>query len=406
MDVSPLELLAKKYGNKVVYDSAGGVAGVFVRFPKMKSSELDPSLPNHTHPAFIINGVEQDAIWLGKYKAGVVDEAADSPIMSLPGIVPAANLNANSMLSRMRAAGSGITGMTVADYGFLLLLCQKEGWVPKGNSLSGCSNLDGTAWMIDTAYTAGTICMFSGWTYICRDAQTSSAALKPDISPQYWQKAEFIGGVMSGDTLNDTYQCQYHVLAGSGPLSWYLGSDSGSLCQILGNGMDFQYGYVIVNGELRVMANNDAASPTANLSADSNAWRAILPHSGDDGYDLVEPGTTGTLHWNYSGNVVRLDTAEPVFDSKTRRAVFKNLTANSANLPYVPCIVRELGLFPTAGSTTPGNYAVAFTRNERMPLRGASAITGGYSGLGYVYSTNSRASGGVTFCARPRWMQT
>ena len=59
MNNSPLEFLAQKYGNVVKYD-ADGNPSVFVKFPKMKSSELNPALPDHTHPAFIINGVEQD----------------------------------------------------------------------------------------------------------------------------------------------------------------------------------------------------------------------------------------------------------------------------------------------------------------------------------------------------------
>ena len=75
MNNSPLEFLAKKYGNVVKYDSDGNVAGIFVKFPKMKSSDLVAGLPEHTHPAFIINGIEKDYILLGKYKGG----AAASP---------------------------------------------------------------------------------------------------------------------------------------------------------------------------------------------------------------------------------------------------------------------------------------------------------------------------------------
>ena len=65
MNNSPLEFLAKKYGNVVKYDNEGNVAGIFVRFYKRKSSDLVAGLPEHTHPAFVINGVEQDSILLG-----------------------------------------------------------------------------------------------------------------------------------------------------------------------------------------------------------------------------------------------------------------------------------------------------------------------------------------------------
>ena len=68
MTNSPLEFLARMYDNVVKYDAQGNPS-IFVRFPKMKSSDLDASLPDHTHPAFIINGQEQDYILLGKFKA-------------------------------------------------------------------------------------------------------------------------------------------------------------------------------------------------------------------------------------------------------------------------------------------------------------------------------------------------
>lgn len=405
MDVSPLENLALKYGNKVVYDSAGGVAGVFVRFPKMKSSELDPSLPNHTHPAFIVNGVEQDAIWLGKYKASNIDGNGDSPVFSLPGADPAIGA-ANDLLARIRSAGSGISGMTVADAGFLLLLAQKEGWTARGNTATGCCHLDGSVWKAGDAMAVDEVRLFKGWTYTCIQAHTTSAALKPDISPEYWRRDGYIGGVMCGDHFNDIYQCTYHVVGGSGPLSWFLGGDPASLWEPIGSTMDIQYGYVVTNGELRILANNDAASPDADLSATSAAWKAILPHAGDDGYDLVAPGTAGTLHWTWQNSKITLDTVEPTFDSNSRRMNFRQLAVNSANLPYVPCIVRELGLFPTNGSVMPGSYQIAFTQTERMPCRGGGGITGGYSGLGYIVATNTRTTISPSYGSRPRWMQT
>ena len=108
MNNSPLEFLAKKYGNVVKYDNAGNIIGIFVRFYKRKSSDLATGLPEHTHPAFIINGVEQDSILLGKYKAGESGGSGD-PLLSMPNIMPARSMGADQMLSRIRAAGPGIS---------------------------------------------------------------------------------------------------------------------------------------------------------------------------------------------------------------------------------------------------------------------------------------------------------
>ena len=86
MGYDPLEYLAECYGNVVIRDRDGN-PGVFVRFDKCKSSELDPSLPNHVHPAFIINGKEQEYILIGKYKGAEVK--AGGAIYSAPNAMPA-----------------------------------------------------------------------------------------------------------------------------------------------------------------------------------------------------------------------------------------------------------------------------------------------------------------------------
>ena len=293
MNNSPLEFLAKKYGNVVKYDSDGNVAGIFVKFPKMKSSDLVAGLPKHTHPAFIINGVEQDYILLGKYKGGD-NGVANGAILSLPNINPIRSLGADQCLSRMKLAGTGITGMTVADYGFIKLLAQKHGWVPKGNTYRGQSHKDATCWETGQTLTADTIRAYNGWLYKCLTRHTTSAELRPDLAPTYWEKQGLVGGISN----DDTPQTGYHTLSGTGPLDWYLGSDPANICDIIGSSMEQQYGYRLYDCELQILENNNAADPEADLSASSAAWKAILPNRADDGYTLVAPGTTGTLHWN------------------------------------------------------------------------------------------------------------
>jgi hypothetical protein len=51
------------------------------------------------------------------------------------------------------------------------------------------------------------------------------------------------------------------------------------------------------NGEIQVFANNDASLSTADFSASSSQWQAIL----SDG-TLVAPGTANTLKWDYVSN--------------------------------------------------------------------------------------------------------
>lgn len=402
MNNSPLEFLAKKYGNVVKYDNAGNIIGVFVRFYKRNSSDLVEGLPEHVHPAFIINGVVQDSILLGKYKAGDTG-VSKSPLLSMPNIMPARSMGADEFLSRMKAAGPGITGMTCADYGFIKLLAQKEGWVPKGNTYWGQSHKDGTPWKVGDSYQVGTKRAYEGYLYECLIAHTAAAELKPDIAPKYWKKGDFIGGISQDNSKDTNYQTGYRTLNGSGPLDWYLGSDPGNLADIIGSSLEQQYGYRIVDCELQILENNNAADPEADLSASSSAWKAILPNKSDDGYTLVEPGTAGTLHWNWNGSKIQLDTQCDDFDGQYRGISFKDLTANTERLPYVPHIVKELGLFPTGpDDKTEGYYYINFAKGERFPRRGGYCSNSGGAGLGCVNSNHDRGLTFTYYGARPR----
>ena len=403
MNNSPLEFLAKKYGNVVKYDNEGNVAGIFVRFYKRKSSDLVAGLPEHTHPAFVINGVEQDSILLGKYKAGENGET-NGPLISMPNIMPARSIGADQMLARIKAAGPGITGMTVADYGFIKLLAQKEGWVPKGNTYWGQSHKDGTAWKVNESVSINTERAYEGYVYKCLIAHTTTAELKPDIAPNYWQRGKFIGGISQDTAKDNDRQTGYRTLNGSGPLSWYLGNDLGNLSDIIGSSLEQQYGYRIYDCELQIIEGNNAADPNADLSASSAAWKAILPNKSDDGYTLVAPGTPGTLHWNWNGSKVQLDTQCDVLESgEFRGTSFKDLTANTERLPYVPYIAKELGLFPTgADDKTEGWFSVYMGKGERFPRRGGRYNSASSAGLRCVDSSNTRGNDSANYGGRSR----
>ena len=402
MNNSPLKFLAKKYGNIVKYDSAGNVAGIFVKFPKMKSSDLVAGLPEHTHPAFIINGVEQDYILLGKYKGGD-NGVSGGAILSLPNINPIRSLGADQCLSRMKLAGSGITGMTCADYGFIKLLAQKNGWTPHGNTAWGQAHQDATAWETGKTLTANTERAYNGYIYKCLQGHTTAAELRPDIAPTYWERGKYVGGISNDGTPDAAHQTGYRTLNGSGPLDWYLGSDPALLADIIGSSMEQQYGYRLYDCELQILENNNAADPDADLSASSAAWKAILPNAGDDGYTLVAPGTTGTLHWNWTGSAIQLDTQCDDLTIGSKGQNFKTLTAHATRLPYVPSIVKELGLFPTdANDNTEGYYYVNFTSGERFPRRGGGYPVASNAGLGYVNASHERGLAHLNYGCRPR----
>ncbi len=399
---SPLEFLAQKYGNVVKYD-ADGNPSIFVKFMKMKSSDLVTGLPDHTHPAFIINGVEQDYILLGKYKAGAVSEAADSALVSAPNIRPIRSLGADQILERIRKGGNGISGMTVADYGFIKLLAQKNGWKPRGNTLWGQSHSDGTNWAVGQSVAKDNERAFEGYIYKCLIAHSTVAELRPDLAPSHWLKGRYIGGISSDDARDANTQTGYRTLNGSGPLDWYLGEDAGNLADIIGSSLEQQYGYRIVDCELQILENNNAAAPDADLSDKSAAWKAILPNKSNDSYTLVAPGTVGTLHWNFKDTKITLDTQCDDFSIGPKGQSFTTIAVNAEHLPFVPSIVKELGLVPTGPEDkTEGYYWVNFAKGEFFPRRGGGYSGGASAGLGYVYSGDARGHAGAGYGGRSR----
>lgn len=404
MTNSPLEFLAKKYGNVVKYDKEGNVAGIFVRFDKRKSSDLVAGLPEHTHPAFIINGVEQDYILLGKYKAGTTG-ASDGRLLSLPNIPPVASMGADQLMAGMKKAGPGITGMTVADAGFIKLLAQKEGWTPHGNNDWGSDYRDGSSWIKGQSVSKDTVRTFEGFLYTCLIAHTCAAELRPDIAPNYWKKGKQVGGTSyePSGAKDENKQTGYKTLNGSGPLDWYLGSDLGNMSDLIGSSLELNTGYRIVDGEIQILENNNAADPDADLSASSAAWRAILPNNANDEYSLVTPGTSGTLHWNFLNNNITLDTQTDDLTVGAKGQSFASLKQNTSRLPYVPSIMKELGLFPTgSGDDTQGYYWVNMSKGEFFPRRGGHCIDASVTGLGCVNAIYPRGDADVYYGSRPR----
>lgn len=398
---SPLELVARQYGNVVQYDAKGNPS-IYCKFPKMKSSDLDPSLPDHIHPAFMINNAEEDAILIGKYMSSELE--SNGTQYSLPNMPPRVSMDHDGFLARMRAAGNGASGMTIADHGFLLLLAHKNKWEPHGNNYWGCDYRDATPWELAKNYNVGDKRSFRGWLYECLIAHASAAELLPVDNPLYWKKLKHVGGTPaypSQYNADSRYQ-GYNTLTGSGPIDWYLGSDPGNLCDIQGNAFEQVYGFRLVNCEIQILGdNNNAADAACNCSA-SGAWKAILPNKTDNGYTLVAPGTAGTLHYTWQDGKITIDTVEPTFDGEYRGTTFSQMGVNTTNVPYMPSIMYELGLAPVPGTTVQGYFYVHMTRDERVARRGGLYYSTSHAGLAFLDCGNARGRAYAYYGARSR----
>lgn len=375
-----VERFAKEQGWVVKY-AADGTPNFFYPIYKCKSSDLDPSLPNTTHPAFIINNQEIDRRLIAVYKGGDFNGACHS----IPNVPPLINLGADQLLNKIKACGAGFGPKTVADSGLLLLLAKKLGKSTiKGNNNYGAHYADATLWAENQNITINLERVYGGMLYKAKVAHTSSNEHRPDKDPIYWEPVRRIGGVMAPNGLN--------TLTGSGPKSWRFAGKANGIDDLTGNTCDQDYGYRIVGGEIQILANNNAADPSADLSASSAAWKAILPNSTDGSYTLVTPGTPGTLHWNWLNSKWTLDTVTADLTLGQKSTAFKDLAVNSANVPYVPYIMYELGLFPISGDQTPGTVYMDIIAGERFPRRGGGCSYTSGAGLGYVGGNSDRSN--------------
>lgn len=393
-----LEFLAKKMGNVVKYD-VNGNPSFYVPFKKCLSSDLDASLPGHVHPAFIVGSDEKDQILIGKYMGCKI--SGSNAMYSIPGRAPRVNAHYDTMLTEMRAFNSDASGITIADHGLILLTAKKYGWKPKGNNNYGADYRDGTKFTLNENVSVNAVRVHKGWAYKCLVAHTTSLAHLPENDRAYWEKGEQVGGVPVPSQVSNSEVNGLNTLTGSGPVSWCLGNDPANLVDIQGNAAEQVYGYRTVDGEIQILPNNDAASPTADLSATSTLWKAIKPSLTDETYTLVAPGTAGTLHWNWLSSKVTLDT-ESIEDSESRGTVFTQLAVKSANVPYVPSIMRELGLFPCSGDNVTEGYFYVNLSGERVGRRGGFYDHTSSAGLGCLHGLNPRSYADVAYGARPR----
>jgi hypothetical protein len=113
-----------------------GIPSSMVRIPKFKISDVIPGGPSVTHPMFIVNGVEKDAIYIGKYEAISYNGRA----YSLPGRIPDNNSSFSQILQYCRSKGEGWHVMTNAEYSGLMLYSKANGTLPRGNDHAGRSN--------------------------------------------------------------------------------------------------------------------------------------------------------------------------------------------------------------------------------------------------------------------------
>lgn len=336
--------------NTVLYDSKG-YPSIMCVVPRFNLEDIHADLGTGTHPAFMVGGVQKSEIFVGKFQARVHDGHA----LSLPGQDPTASINFDDANARCTAKGPGWHMMTNAEWAAVALWCWKNGFMPRGN----------TNWGRDYA-------------------QTYETGRRQD-----GQAPGFNEGTA-------------RTLTGSGPASWYHDNSPAGIADMCGNVWEWVRGMRMVDGEIQIIPENNAAMTDADHSAGSPLWRAILQNG-----TLVDPGTASTLKWdasgsNGAGNPVLATAVTSQSDGETAASrLYKDLTATSG--VTAPPLLKALGLYPHAINIDRG-YLYMRNEGERLPSRGGNWHNGVGAGVFALGLGGPRSDAVTTVGFRPAFV--
>ena len=299
-----------------------GIPSVMVKVPLVYLDELGIGSAHTPHPAFIINDKVVPYIYVSKY----INVIKNNRAYSIPNQDPANCITFDRAVEVCYNKGAGWHLMTAAEWGVLHNLITAQGLEPRGNTNNGRHHVK--------TYEHGV------------------------LSPQ-----------------NPTNV--YRTLTGTGGKAW----EALGVCDIVGDVHKWVVAR-LVDGEIQIVPNNNAAIHKTDLGANSKAWKAIL----QDG-SLVAPGTNGTLKFDYTGNPANATSGFHITTTVEHKQTddgagygakdFGTLTAKSG--VTIPDILKALALFPNTDKT--GRGFIYFRNNgERLLIRGGAYGDGGYAG--------------------------
>ena len=315
--------------NTVLFDDLG-MPSVMVPFPKLKMSDLIAGGSENIHPAFSVDGVEKSVIYVSKYQNIVLNERG----YSLPMRDPRASLNFDQAVTYCRNKGKGWSLTPYSLWSAIALWCRKNGTMPRGNNNYGADHAYGHEKGVPTYYESGKIA---------------------------------------------------RCATGSGPNTWNHNWMPDGIADLNGNVWEWCAGMRLMNGEIQIIPYANCMAADASMGASSTLWKAIAA----DG-TLVEPGTAGTLKYNYVSGHIQLTSGDITPEDTWRGDAYQNMTLDSALT--VPEIAKALLIYPDEpGGDYGGDGHYMNNSGERLPICGGRWDSTSDAGVFYVYLNNPRS---------------
>ena len=334
--------------NTVLYTAKGQPCYMAV-IPKFTLESIDASLGTGTHPAFIVNGVEKSQLFIGQH----IGVSKNGEMLSLPGVDPINSINFDNAVSLVRANGAGWHLMSNIEWAALSQWCWKNGFLPRGNTQYGRSS---------------------------------------DLTTE-------IGVRSDGLTVTGANQgTQSRTLTGSGPVSWRHNNTPFGIAELSGNVWELAPGARVNNGEINIIANNNAALSAADFGVSSSEWKAIDGATGA----LVAPGTVGTVKYASANS----GTADYTL-YRASGASFEGMVNSTGTNPVSAAalqLLKQHGMFPIASIGLGGDYFYINVSGERMPFRGGNSSNAAGAGVFALDCGGARSSSNASIGARPAWV--
>lgn len=275
--------------NTVMYDDKGNPS-IMVFIPRFNLADVIDGAPASPHPAFIVNGVVKDGIWISKYQNIIHDGRS----YSLPGLNPSTNVSIDAASAACKSKGAGWHLMTNAEWAAIALWCKKNGFTPRGNNNYGKDHIA---------------------------THENGRLVVPEVPDK--------------------------TLTGTGPVSWSHDGTTAGIYDLNGNVHELVDGLRLVNGKIWTHKDNDFGTDPNSLATwvDTGVYiDNTVPGTADTDASKA-PGTIqfASERTNSMTTLGDVDT-QYVYNSQT----FESMIAKSGY--SVPQQMRNLAIAPGEGS--------------------------------------------------------